>query len=123
MVKVNFKTEHKFSLHAEDCQIHMDKFTDENDFELKPLDNETGAGCDYFTDLPLIREIISRFPLEEDEKINWMDLGCAGGHLILDVNDQKETDVCIGVDGSVGVYKQESWSSGNNKEVLKNADL
>ena len=55
MVKVNFKTEHKFSLHAEDCQIHMDKFTDENDFELKPLDNETGAGCDYFTDIPLIK--------------------------------------------------------------------
>jgi|10_taG_2_1085330.scaffolds.fasta_scaffold112140_2 hypothetical protein len=123
MTKVVFKTENKFSLHAEDCQIHMDEFTDESNFELKPLENETGAGCDYFTDLPLIREIIDRFPLEEDEKINWMDLGCAGGHLILDVNDQKETDICIGVDGSVGVYKQESWSSGKNKEVLNNADL
>ena len=74
MTKVVFKTEHKFSLHAEDCQIHMDEFTDESNFELKPLENETGAGCDYFTDLPLIREIIDRFPLEGDEKLNWMDL-------------------------------------------------
>jgi len=123
MTKVIVKTENKFALHAEDCQIHMDEFVDENNFQLHTLQNETGAGCDYFTDLPLIRETIERFPLEEDERINWLDLGCAGGHFILDVNDQKETDVCIGLDGSVGVYKQESWSSGENTDVLNNADL
>ena len=27
------------------------------------------------------------------------------------------------MDGSVCVFKQESWSSGNNKDILKNADL
>ena len=96
---------------------------DENNFQLHKLENETGAGCDFFTDLPLIREAIQRFNLEENEKINWLDLGCAGGHFILDVNDQEETDICIGLDGSVGVYKQDSWSSGNNKNVLMNADL
>lgn len=123
MKKVFVKTDHKFALHAEDCLIHMNEFVDENNFQLHPLENETGAGCDFFTDISLIREVIDRFDLENDEKINWLDLGCAGGHLILDVNDQKETDVCIGLDGSVGVYKQESWSSGKNKNVLRNADL
>lgn len=123
MKKVVLKTDHKFALHAEDCLIHMDEFVDENNFELHKLENETGAGCDFFTDISLIREVISRFELETDEKLNWLDLGCAGGHLILDVNEQEETNICIGLDGSVGVYKQESWSSGDNKDVLKNADL
>ena len=123
MKNILVKTDHKFALHAEDCLIHMDEFVNENDFNLHYLENETGAGCDFFTDIPLIREIIDRFNLSEDEKINWMDLGCAGGHFILDANEQPETDICIGLDGSVGVYKQESWSSGNNLEVLKNADL
>lgn len=123
MKKVVLKTDHKFALHAEDCLIHMDNFVDDDNFKLHSLENETGAGCDFFTDLPLIREVISRFDLENDEKINWLDLGCAGGHLILDVNEQEETDICIGLDGSVGVYKQESWSSKKNKNVLRNADL
>ena len=123
MKEVILKTDYKFALHAEDCLIHMKGYMDENNFQLHKLENETGAGCDFFTDLPLIREAIQRFNLEENEKINWLDLGCAGGHFILDINDQEETDICIGLDGSVGVYKQESWSSGNNKDVLMNADL
>jgi len=123
MSEILVKTEHKFALHAPDCTLHLDNFVDEENFEPKKLKNESGAGCDFFTDVNFIEEVIDRFPLEEDEKLNWLDLGCAGGKLILDVSNHEKTDICIGLDGSVGVYKQESWSSGNHKDVLKNADL
>jgi cyclopropane fatty-acyl-phospholipid synthase-like methyltransferase len=117
------KTEHKFALHAPDCTLHMESFSDDQNFSPKKLQNEVGAGGDFFTDLKFIDEVIDRFPLESGEKINWLDLGCAGGKLILDISNHEKTDICIGLDGSVGVYKQESWSSGKNKDVLKNADL
>ena len=123
MIDVVVKTEHKFALHAPDCTLHLESFDDEQNFSHKKLANESGAGCDFFTDTDFIEEVIERFPLEDDEKINWLDLGCAGGRLILDAAKHEKTDVCVGLDGSVGVYKQESWSSGNNKNVLKNADL
>lgn len=123
MTEVILKTEHKFAIDAPDCTLHMESYEDSENFSPKKLEFESGAGSDYNTDLPFIREIIERFPLEGDEKLNWLDLGCAGGHLMLDVNEQEETDVCIGLDGSVGVHKQESWSSGKNSEVLRNADI
>ena len=123
MIDVVVKTEYKFALHAPDCTLHLENFDDEQNFTPKKLKNEVGAGCDFFTDINFIEEVIDRFPLEGNEKINWLDLGCAGGKLILDVTKNKKTNICIGLDGSVGVFKQESWSSGNNKDILKNADL
>lgn len=123
MSNVIVKTEHKFALHAPDCAIHLENFENDLDFSPKKLQNEVGAGGDFFTDIKFIEEVIDRFPLEEDERINWLDLGCAGGRLILDVSKHEKTNICIGLDGSVGVYKQESWSSGENSDVLRNADL
>lgn len=123
MSEVIVKTTSKFALHAPDCTLHLSEYVDDDNFEVKHLDQESGAGCDFFTDMPFIREVIERFSLEDDEKINWLDLGCAGGRLILDVNEQKETDICIGLDGSVGVYKQASWNVEKNKKVLRNADI
>lgn len=122
-MEVVVKSKGKFALHAPDCTLHMESYTDDQNFKPKELENDVGAGCDFFTDVPFIEEVIDRFPLEENEKLNWLDLGCAGGSLILDVNKNDKTDVCIGLDGSVGVYKQESWSSGKNKNVLRNADI
>lgn len=123
MNNIIVKTDHKFALHAPDCTLHLEKYENEFDFYPKKLKNEVGAGGDFFTDLDFIDEVIDRFPLEENETINWLDLGCAGGKLILDVDNHKKTNICIGLDGSVGVYKQESWSNGKNKNILKNADL
>lgn len=123
MDNIVVKTDYKFALHAPDCTLHLEKFENELNFSPKKLENEVGAGGDFFTDLEFIDEVIGRFPLEDDEKINWLDLGCAGGKLILDVSSHSKTNVCIGLDGSVGVYKQESWSNGENKNILKNADL
>lgn len=123
MTEVIVKTKNKFALHAPDCTLHLANYQDDDNFEVRHLEQESGAGCDFFTDLPFIREVIERFPLENGEKLNWLDLGCAGGRLILDVNDQEETDVCIGLDGSVGVYKQKSWNDEKNKKVLRNTDI
>lgn len=123
MTNVIVKTDYKFALHAPDCTLHLENFEDEENFTPKKLKNESGAGCDFFTDVKFIEEVIGRFPLENGEKLNWLDLGCAGGKLILDISKNKKTDICIGLDGSVGVYKQKSWSSGKNKNVLRNADL
>jgi hypothetical protein len=123
MNNIFVKTKNKFALHAPDCTLHLESFDDDDNFKVKNLEKESGAGCDFYSDLPLIRKVIERFSLDDGQKLNWLDLGCAGGALILEINNQKETDVCIGLDGSVGVYKQESWSSGKNKDILKNADL
>ena len=123
MTDITIKTNYKFALHAPDCTLHLESFEDDANFKPKKLKNESGAGCDFFSDIQFINEVIERFPLEENEKINWLDLGCAGGKLILDVFEHEKSNVCIGLDGSVGVYKQESWASGKNKNVLKNADL
>ena len=122
-MEVIVKSKGKFALHAPDCTLHMESYTDDDNFKPKELENDVGAGCDFFTDVPFIEEVIDRFPLEEDEKLNWLDLGCAGGSLILDADKNDKTDICIGLDGSVGVYKQKSWSSGKNKKVLRNADI
>ena len=122
-MEIIVKSKGKFALHAPDCTLHMESYTDEENFKPKQLENDVGAGCDFFTDVPFIEEVIDRFPLEDGEKLNWLDLGCAGGSLILDADKNEKTDICIGLDGSVGVYKQESWYSGKNKKVLKNADI
>lgn len=123
MTNITIKTDYKFALHAPDCTLHLENYEDDKNFTPKKLENESGAGCDFFSDIQFINEVIERFSLAEDEKINWLDLGCAGGKLILDVSEHEKSNVCIGLDGSVGVYKQESWSSGKNKNILKNADL
>lgn len=125
MTKVSVKTEHKFAVNSGDCSIFLEEFNNDTDYKLRDLKNlyASGASCDFNTDLKFIREVIDRFNLEENEKINWLDLGCAGGKLILDAAEQKETDICIGLDGSVGVYNQESWSSKKNSHILKNADI
>lgn len=123
MNNVVLKTDSKFALHAPDCALHIESFENDENFVPKTLEIESGAGSDFFTDVEFIQEVVDRFPLEEDEKINWLDLGCAGGRLILDANEHQKTDICIGIDGSVGVYKQESWSSGKNSNILRNADM
>lgn len=119
------KTDHKFATNSGDCNIFLESYNDADDYQLRELQNPnaSGASADFFTDVPFIREVIDRFELEEGETINWLDLGCAGGRLILDVSEQPETKHVIGLDGSVGVYNQDSWKSGENTEVLRNADV
>ena len=123
MTEVILKTEHKFAIDAPDCTIHMESYEDAENFEVRNLSFEVGAGGDFNTDIGFINEIIERFPIEGEEKLNWLDLGCAGGKLILDANSHKDTDICIGLDGSVGVYKQKSWNDEDNKTVLRNCDI
>jgi cyclopropane fatty-acyl-phospholipid synthase-like methyltransferase len=77
------------------------------------------AAEDNHSDLNLVKEICSKF----DRKINCLDLGCAGGALILDLNEYKATDICIGLDGSDGVYKHNSWNIEKNKKVLRHTNL
>ena len=87
-MEIVVKSKGKFALHAPDCTLHMESYTDEENFKPKELKNDVGAGCDFFTDVPFIEEVINRFPLEDGEKLNWLDLGCAGGSLILDADNK-----------------------------------
>jgi len=87
--------------------------------KVTPLKLNCSAGADNHTDAKLISESLSRF----NGSVNCLDLGCAGGSLILDYNQQLQTDICIGLDGSLGVYKHHNWHQEENKKVLRHADL
>lgn len=54
-------------------------------------------------------------------RINCLDLGCGGGQLIIDLNEQYFTDICIGLDGVSGTLGRENWNKSDG--VLFNADL
>lgn len=123
MKKVLVNTDNKFAYDEPDYQIHLDSGDSEDNFSLKNLELNCSAGEDNSTDFDLLLEVVDRFELEKDESINWLDLGCGGGALILDVNSLKSTDICIGLDGSCGVYKQANWKNKKNKEILRHADI
>ncbi len=123
MPEILVKTDYKFAYEEPDYKIHLDTYESDENFSLRNLQLNCSAGEDNSTDISLIEEVIDRFNLNEDEKINWLDLGCGGGALILDVNSFEETNICVGLDGSCGVYKQSNWNKEKNKKVLKHADL
>lgn len=123
MPEILVKTDYKFAYDEPDYKIHLDKYESDEDFSLRDLKLNCSAGEDNSTDINLIEEVIDRFNLNESEKINWLDLGCGGGAFILDANSFNQTDICVGLDGSCGVYKQRNWNIEENKKVLKHADL
>jgi cyclopropane fatty-acyl-phospholipid synthase-like methyltransferase len=123
MREIVVKTESKFAYDEPDYKIHLDNYESDDKFELRYFEVNCSAGEDNSSSIDLIEDVISRFSLDESEKINWLDLGCGGGELILDVNKRKDTDICIGLDGSCGVYKQKNWQNEKNKKVLNHADL
>lgn len=123
MRQIKIKTDSKFAYDEPDYQLHLEQYENDENFSLRSLEMNCSAGEDNSTDVNLIREIIDRFNLYNDEKINWLDLGCGGGSLILDVNSMSESDICIGLDGSCGVYKQPNWNVDENKKILRNADI
>lgn len=123
MSEVIIKTKNKFAYDEPDYKIHLESYESDDKFTLKTLELNCSAGEDNSTDSLLIDEAISRFNLEDDEKINWLDLGCGGGAFILDANKSPKTNICIGLDGSCGVYKQTNWNIESNKKVLNHADL
>lgn len=108
---ITIKTEHEFCTGEPDFDIHEDN---------PNLLMNCSAGEDNHSDENLIEEIISRV---SSDRVNCLDLGCAGGQLILDLNNHEKTDICVGLDGSAGVYKQNNWSIDSNKNVLKHANL
>jgi SAM-dependent methyltransferase len=123
MREIVVKTESKFAYDEPDYKIHLSNYENDENFELRYFELNCSAGEDNSTDIDLIEEAISRFSLDESEKINWLDLGCGGGEFILDIKNNPKTDICIGLDGSCGVYKQKNWQNEKNKNVLKHADL
>jgi SAM-dependent methyltransferase len=98
----------------------LNNINENGEFVFRQLDMECAAGEDNSTDGELIQSIIDSF---DSDKINWLDLGCGGGQLVLDANQNPKTDICIGIDGSCGVYKQSNWSVEENLKVLKHANL
>jgi len=123
MTEVIVKTNSKFAYEEPDYKIHLDSYESDDNFSLKSLELNCSAGEDNSTDIDLIEEAIDRFDLTNDEKINWLDLGCGGGAFIVDANSFPKTNICVGLDGSCGVYKQSNWNNENNKSILKHADL
>ena len=122
MIKIN--TTHPFCVDQPDFTIHAEnfdplKFDIQNPLKLRPLKLNCSAGLDNHTNKTLIEESLSRF----SGTINCLDLGCAGAQLILDYDKQNKTDICIGLDGSCGVYRHDNWHYANNKNVLHHADL
>ena len=107
MKDIAILSEEEFCFSEPDYTIH------ENNLQLS-----CSAAEDNHTDSSLIQDICSRFA-----KLNCLDLGCAGGALILDLNKQTNTDICIGLDGSNGVYRHASWKDKKNHEVLRHANL
>lgn len=106
-----------FTIHAQDFNPLDSGGLD--DLKVTPLKLNCSAGADNHTDARLISESLSRF----DGSVNCLDLGCAGGSLILDYNQRPQTEICIGLDGSCGVYKHNNWHQEENKKVLRHADL
>lgn len=120
MKNVIVKTDFEFALDEPDFQIHFDEYDSDGNFKFKELQLNCSAGEDNSTDINLINEVIES---TKKETVNWLDLGTGGGQLILDVNNHPKTDICIGLDGSCGVFKQENWKVESNRTVLRNADL
>tara|TARA_R100000700_G_scaffold40089_1_gene54706 strand:- start:28986 stop:29732 length:747 start_codon:yes stop_codon:yes gene_type:complete len=115
------KTNHPFCINEPDFTLHGEvSEKDPSEIRLKPLKMNCSAGEDNHTDRDLIEESLSRFT---KEKINCLDLGCAAGQLILDFHKRSETNVCIGLDGSCGVYKHQNWLIEENRQVLRHANL
>lgn len=120
-MKTIVQTSQPFCLDEPDFTLHGEvSEKDPSEIRLKPLKMNCSAGEDNHTDSNLIEDSLSRFT---KEKINCLDLGCAAGQLILDYSKRSETNVCIGLDGSCGVYKQQNWLIAENKEVLRHANL
>lgn len=105
---ITIQTDHEFCVDQPDYQIHN---------QAKELQLNCSAGQDNHSDLDLINETLSRF---DNDQINCLDLGCAGGQLILDYNKSPKTNICIGLDGSCGVYKHPNWE---HDTILRHADL
>lgn len=114
--QIKVVTDHKFCQDEPDYTIHFDETTK----TMKNLAENCSAGQDNHTDANLINEVFRRFP---DQLVNCLDLGCAGGSLILDMNQQSSAGICIGLDGSMGVYKHVNWHIESNLQVLRHANL
>ena len=108
MNNIDIVTEEDFCFSEPDYQIHK------NNLKLR-----CSAAEDNHSDLNLVNEICSSF----SHSINCLDLGCAGGALILDFDKDPRTDICIGLDGSDGVYSHKSWNVQENKKVLRHSNL
>ena len=112
---ITIQTDHEFCVDQPDYQIHN---------QAKELKLNCSAGQDNHSDLDLINETLSRL---DSDQINCLDLGCAGGQLILDYNKSPKTNICIGLDGSCGVYKHPNWGYDKREpappSVLRHADL
>jgi len=119
---ISVETDYPFCVDEPDFTLHGEIVGEEDKLQinLKQLSMNCSAGEDDHTDKDLILESLSRF---EKDKINCLDLGCAAGSLILDYDQFPRTDVCIGLDGSCGVYKHENWHVRKNRTVLRHANL
>lgn len=108
-------TNQKFCYNEPDFKIH----TNDNG-QLRPLKMNCSAGEDNHTDSTLINEILK---FKNFNRINVLDLGCAGGNFILDIAKENGSNICIGIDGSMGVYKHTNWNIESNKNILRHANL
>lgn len=108
MSNINVITQEEFCFSEPDYKIHK------NNLKLN-----CSAAEDNHSDLRLVDEVCSSF----ENPINCLDLGCAGGALILDFDKDPRTNICIGLDGSDGVYRHNAWNIEENKEVLRHANL
>lgn len=106
-------TEEAFCTDEPDFKIHVDEFG-----KIKNLVVNCSAGEDNHTDANLIAEMLAK-----KDNANILDLGCAGGSLILDLARNPSTNICIGIDGSPGVYKQATWHIPENQQVFRFANL
>ena len=121
---ITIKTDYEFCFDQPDYQIHVadihNNHNDNTQVILKSLKLNCSAGQDNHSDQAFVQESVEKL---QKDKVNCLDLGCAGGQLILDYNKSPSTNICVGIDGSCGVYKQQNWKDDENKKILKHADL
>lgn len=116
MSQIKIITKSPLCVNEPDYKIHQDE-----NGELRNLKQNCSAGEDKSTDSSLIEEIVA--PSFKENKLNCLDLGCAAGNFILDLSSREETGLCVGLDGSRGVYKHSTWHNESNKNILHHANL
>lgn len=112
---ITIVTSQEFCVDEPDYQIHVNE-----QGEFRELKQNCSAGEDNHTDQTLINEMLARKLFDD---VSVLDLGCAGAGLILDLARHPSTNICIGIDGSPGVFRHPNWHVQENRQVLRFANL